>query len=177
MAETITKDLRAFRSSELMKLRNTIFFKVPPDEHNFLPPHAFLPDDKIKIIIDNLYSIIDVPDILALVGGNPLLDNHHGHLLLHCQMLREEFKWVHAEKTTKRKVPHQSANTAVIPSNEPNSESESLSDSNEKEESIPLVLEYQSDSGELKVNKPTTSLKWKIKFWYERYPQQTQNIH
>ena len=146
-----------------------IFFEVPPG-------HAFLPDDKIKIIIDNLYSIIDVPDIVALVESNSLLDNHHGGLLLHCQMLREEFKWLHAKKATKRKVPHQTANMAVIPSDEPNSEFESLSDSNEEEEAIPLVLEYQSDSGELEVNKPTTSLEWKINFWYERYPQQTQNI-
>ena len=81
------------------------------------------------------------------------------------------------QKATKRKVPHQTENMAVIPSDEPNSEFESLSDSNEEEEAIPLVLEYQSDSGELEVNKPTTSLECKINFWYERYPQQTQNIH
>ena len=70
VAETITKDLRAFGSSELTKLRNTIFFELPPGEHNFLPPDVFLPDDKIKIIIDIRYSITDVPDIVALVGGN-----------------------------------------------------------------------------------------------------------
>ena len=160
-AETVTKELRAFGSSELQKLRNLIFFEVPPGQYNFLPPDAFLPDDKIKIIIDKLYSIKDVPDIVALVGGNPLLSDRHQRLLQRCYMLREEFKVLRAEKAAKRKSQCQSVSMAVAPASH-SEEQDSENDSNE--EAIPLVTEFQSDSRELEVQESTTRLKWKINF-------------
>ena len=169
-AERITKQLRAFGSSELQKLRNLIFFEVPAGEHNFLPPDAFLPDDKIKMIIDELYSIKDITDVEALVGGNPLLNNHHERLLQRCHMLREEFKELHAENVAKRKAQRM----GIVParasdSEEQKSDNEHDNESDKDSEAVSLVLESQSDSGELEVQEPATSLKWRINFRYERY--------
>jgi hypothetical protein len=161
----ITKELRAFGFSELQKLRKEIFFEVPLGQHNFLPPDAFLSDDTIKLIIDKLYLIKDEPDIAALVGGNPLLDNHHQKLLQQCHTLREEFKAQCAEKAAKRKAQRQAASMAVPASDA----KEQASEDNGGEEAMPLVSESQSDSKELQVQQLTSNLKWKINFRYERY--------
>ncbi|KAF8809276.1 hypothetical protein BYT27DRAFT_7254779 [Phlegmacium glaucopus] len=150
-AEVITKELQAFGSSELQKLQNQIFFELPNREHNFLPPDAFLSDNKIKIIIDKLYSIKDIPDILAVVGGNPLLDSHHHHLLQQCHILREKFKVLRAEKAAQRKALRQAAAAAVgstaMTTASDSEEQESETDGDEG--AIRLVLESQNNSGEL----------------------------
>ena len=174
-SEKITKELQAFGFSELQKLRNLIFFETPLGEHNFLPPDVYLPDDKIKIIIDELYSIKDIPDIVALVGDNPLLIRHHGRLLQHCHALREEFKELCAEIAEKRKALRQSALAVVSgPASDSEEEESDTRNDNDKvtQETIPLVLESQHDTGELEleVQEPTSNLKWKINFRYETYP-------
>jgi hypothetical protein len=121
-AETMTKELRIHGTRRLENLRWQIFENADEQRYGFLPPHAFLPDDLIKTILDHFHLIKDTSDVKRHTGHNPLLSNSQFHILEFCQSLQVEFDRLRQEKKLRSK-----AGTSSMPSiedEEPQNEGE-----------------------------------------------------
>ncbi|KAG6824879.1 hypothetical protein H0H92_005537 [Tricholoma furcatifolium] len=64
--EGLTKELREYATQQLSCLRIELFRRGDPVKHIMLPPHAFLPNNVIKSLLDHLHLINNVADIKPL---------------------------------------------------------------------------------------------------------------
>jgi len=101
--EGITPDLRKLATAQLDNLRRALYRNIDPLKYGFLPPEAFFPDILIKSVIDNIYSLQTPDDIIAMVAGYKVLEEHHGELLGLCNTLRDTFSEERKKKADEKK--------------------------------------------------------------------------
>jgi superfamily II DNA helicase RecQ len=89
--ETLPPYIRSHATNRLQHFRYQLFDKIDLVSYSFLPPHAFLPDDMIKAIIDSIYSIRNPEDLKPLLVHNHLIDEHHVALFAVCSELKTDF--------------------------------------------------------------------------------------
>lgn len=101
--QAISKEMRAYGTAEWERFRWTIFTEADPAAFGFFPPQVFIPDDTIKSLLDNLYSLKNTADVRQLVQHNTLLDKYHTRIFKCCQQMQQEFAAQRAAATVKKK--------------------------------------------------------------------------
>jgi len=88
----LTKVMREYGLKELQRFRLKLWQEADEEKTSWTPPSAFIPDATIKILLDHIYIIQSVDDIISRDSDNELLHAHSNELLRFLHDLQIQFE-------------------------------------------------------------------------------------
>ena len=88
----LTKAMREHGFKELQCFRLKLWQGADEEKTSWTPPSAFIPDTTIKILLDHIYIIQSVDDIISRDSDNELLHPHSNELLRFLHDLQIQFE-------------------------------------------------------------------------------------